>query len=66
MEENSKESKKFINGISLGPLIGCGIGVAIGAATENMGLWIALGLSAGLGLGAIIGKKMDDNDKRSK
>ena len=40
--------------------------MAIGAATENMGLWIALGLSAGLGIRALIGKIMDDNDKRSK
>lgn len=66
MERNSKEqeSKKLALGISIGLSIGCGVGVAIGAATDNLGLWIAIGVGIGMGIGAIIGKKMDDNDKK--
>jgi len=40
--------------------------VAIGAATNNLGLWIALGVGAGMGSGALIGKRMEDNDKLRK
>ncbi|AYQ32745.1 hypothetical protein [Runella sp. SP2] len=39
--------------------IGIPIGVAIGAATKNMGL-LGLGLPIGLGLGVVVGSKMDE------
>ena len=37
--------------------MGYEVSVAIGSATDNLGLWIALGVSAGMGKGALIGKK---------
>ena len=43
-----KESK-----ISLGAGIGLLAGVIIGNATDNIGLWIALGLCFGAGIGQI-------------
>jgi hypothetical protein len=43
-----KESK-----ISLGAGIGLIAGIIIGSATNNIGLWIALGLCFGAGIGSI-------------
>jgi hypothetical protein len=47
-----KESK-----ISLGAGIGLLAGVIIGNATDNIGLWIALGLCFGTGIGTALEKK---------
>ena len=47
---NMKESK-----ISLGAGIGLPAGIIIGNATDNVGLWIALGLSFGAGIGSVLG-----------
>ena len=47
-----KESK-----ISLGAGIGLLAGIIIGSATDNVGLWIALGLCFGAGIGTILEKK---------
>ncbi len=47
-----KESK-----ISLGAGIGLLAGIIIGNATENIGLWIALGLCFGAGIGTALEKK---------
>ena len=49
---NMKESK-----ISLGAGIGLLAGVIIGNATDNIGLWIALGLCFGTGIGTALEKK---------
>ena len=47
-----KESK-----ISLGAGIGLLAGVIIGNTTDNIGLWIALGLCFGAGIGTALEKK---------
>jgi len=47
-----KESK-----ISLGAGIGLLAGIIIGSATDNVGLWIALGLCFGAGIGTTLEKK---------
>ena len=47
-----KESK-----ISLGAGIGLLAGIIIGSATDNVGLWIPLGLCFGAGIGAALEKK---------
>ena len=49
---NMKESK-----ISLGAGIGLLAGIIIGSATDNVGLWIALGLCFGAGIGSTLEKK---------
>ena len=49
---NMKESK-----ISLGAGIGLLAGVIIGNATDNIGLWIALCLCFGAGIGTALEKK---------
>ena len=46
-----KESKK-----SLGAGIGLLAGIMIGSITNNIGLWIALGLCFGAGIGTILEK----------
>ena len=46
-----KESK-----ISLGAGIGLLAGIIIGSATDNVGLWIALGLCFGAGIGTVLEK----------
>ncbi len=48
---NMKESK-----ISLGAGIGLLAGIIIGSATDNVGLWIALGLCFGAGIGTTLEK----------
>ena len=47
-----KESK-----ISIGAGIGLLPGIIIGSASENIGLWISLGLCFGAGIGTILEKK---------
>ena len=47
-----KESK-----ISLGAGIGLLAGIVIGSATDNVGLWIPLGLCFGAGIGTILEEK---------
>ena len=47
-----KESK-----ISLGAGIGLLAGIIIGSATDNIGLWIPLGLCFGAGIGTALEKK---------
>ena len=48
---NMKESK-----ISLGAGIGLLAGIIIGSATDNVGLWIPLGLCFGAGIGTVLEK----------
>ena len=48
-----KESK-----ISLGAGIGLLAGIIIGSVTDNVGLWIALGLCFGAGIGTTLEKKI--------
>ena len=47
-----KESK-----ISLGAGLGLLVGIIIGSATDNVGLWIPLGLCFGAGIGTTLEKK---------
>jgi len=47
-----KESK-----ISIGAGIGLIAGIIIGSGTNNVGLWIALGLCFGAGIGTVLDKK---------
>ena len=47
-----KESK-----ISIGAGIGLIAGIIIGSATNNVGLWIALGSCFGAGIGTVLDKK---------
>jgi len=50
-----KESK-----ISLGAGIGLLAGIIIGSATDNVGLWIPLGLCFGAGIGTALEKKLNE------
>ena len=43
--------------ISLGAGIGLITGIIIGSVTNNIGLWIALGLCFGAGIGIVLEKK---------
>ena len=47
-----KESKT-----SIGAAIGLRAGIIIGSITDNVGLWIALGLCFGAGIGSVQEKK---------
>ena len=39
---------------------GVGGGVAIGAATDNMGVWLAIGVAVGMGMTAAFWRKRSD------
>ena len=43
--------------ISIGAGIGLLIGIIIGSASNNVGLWIPLGLCFGAGIGTVLEKK---------
>jgi hypothetical protein len=45
-------------GIKLRP-----IGTAIGAATNNIGLWLPIGVSLGVSLGLVLGNDGEDEDE---
>lgn len=53
-----KKDNKLASGIGLGMIFG----VAIGVATDNLGLWIGVGLALGAGIGNSLMKK----DKKNK
>ena len=65
MNENNKHSKKDHHSASLpiGMCIGLAVGTAIGAATHNIGTWMPIGLSEGLCLGIVLGRKNTDEHK---
>ena len=46
------ENRALIIGISF--VAGLNIGIVVGALTDNMGLWIAIGTAIGLIVGAVI------------
>ena len=56
------------NSLSMGPATGPGIGlvlgVAVGAATDHLGLCIALGLVFGAALGTVVSRR-DETDSSS-
>ena len=47
-----RKNKESIIGIGL--ILGVSMGVAFGAATDNIGLWISMGAAVGLMIGAAI------------
>jgi len=49
------------NGLPLGAGIGLTAGIVIGSITDNIGLWLPLGLC----LGAGVGMALDDKNKKS-
>ena len=52
IEDFFRKSKESVVGIGL--TLGVGIGVAFGAATDNIGLWLSMGAAFGLMIGAAI------------
>jgi len=46
--------------------LGLIIGVTVGALTDNVGLWLAVGLAIGAGLYATAGKPKSDSDSASE
>ena len=61
--KNQKESDNQTSHISFGMCIGTSIGVAIGASTDNLGLWLPLGISLGICFGSLLDAR---NRKRTK
>lgn len=57
---------KTKNKMAAGVAIGIGLGSAIGIATDNLGLWIALGIVFGAGAGSRMSKsakQIDEDDE---
>ena len=44
--------------------IGISAGTSIGASTNNMGLWVPIGLSIGLCIGLALSSNKNNNDKK--
>lgn len=65
--ENNKPDDDRIMMMPVFMSIGIGVGVAIGAATDNIPIGMSIGIGVGLCVGALIdrfgNKKKDDNDK---
>lgn len=61
--KNQKESDNQTSHISFGMCIGTSLGVAIGASTDNLGLWLPLGISLGICFGSLLDAR---NRKRTK
>ena len=43
--------------LALGLIFGAGIGVAIGAATDQVGTWLPIGVGAGIAIGAGLSRR---------
>lgn len=63
---SKKESSRQATWISIGLATGCGIGVLIGALTDNLGLWLPLGVCGGMAIGTAIGSILDAREKNKK
>lgn len=55
-EKNEKKDDYITNGLIFGMLFG----VAIGVATDNLALWIGVGMALGVGASAIFSKTKKD------
>ena len=55
------------SGIAIGMCIGCSLGVALGSATNNIGLWLPIGVGCGLAIGCAFdaSRKKEQNGKSS-
>lgn len=56
--------RNSIQGLPIGMCLGLSIGTAIGAATDNIGLWMLVGLSMGICLGTVLGHSDRKNDSK--
>ncbi len=63
---SEKKTNKTAYGVSIGMVIGAGVGIALGAATNNMGLWLPICVGCGLALGASVGVTMDTMKKKKE
>lgn len=61
MKNNSNNSRDSY--LTLGMLIGGGVGVALGYINDNTILFMSLGLGIGSALGAIYSSTKEDEDK---
>lgn len=43
--------------------IGLAMGVAIGVSTDNLGMWMAIGIAIGAGIDASYGSTSDEEEK---
>ena len=53
-------NKKMTSFMAIGSALGAGIGTAIGAATDNFGLWIAVGMGCGIAIGVMYGSNKEN------
>lgn len=60
-DNNSAPKNKNHSGSGLA--IGIAIGTAIGVSTDNIGLWLALGITIGLLLDSASARKTEQKDK---
>jgi F0F1-type ATP synthase assembly protein I len=51
-----KKDKKFAAAVG----IGLTFGIVLGALTENVGLWMSIGLALGVGAGTALSKKKEE------
>lgn len=62
-KDESKEDETDNNWLPIGMCLGISIGLAIGTASNNLGLWLPIGLCLGVSLGVAFSSKKDKNDK---
>ncbi len=54
---NTLKSDQGSNEMGTGIAAGIAIGIAIGVATDNIGLWLPLGIAIGVGLSPVFNSK---------
>ena len=57
-----KRDKQLRYGVGRGMAIGIAIGTALGVATDNLGLWLPVGIAIGAGVGNSMVKKRRRKD----
>ena len=60
----NKETEEKNSGLPIVMCLGICIGTAIGAATDNMALWLPVGLCIGVSLGLALSDTNNKNDKK--
>ena len=64
MDDNKKDKEnKSVAGMPIGMSLGMCFGTAIGAATNNIGLWLPIGMTLGMCFGLCVGSLLNKSDK---
>ncbi len=65
--DKQRHDQKLGSSLAIGMCLGCGVGMCLGVALDNIGLGMCIGISVGMCLGLALGAQKDNsNDKEQK